>query len=165
MANEAHSLVLMAVLCLCPASAKPAPTATKDPYHIIAERNCFRLTPVPPPQPAPAQPALPLPKVVLTGITTILGNKEALLKVQFPATPGQPAKQQSYILAEGQRDGVIQVVEVNAKLGRVKLNNSGTVMEITFQKPEVAARPTTPVRSPWPRPGWARVPTQSFVRH
>ena len=97
---------------------------------------------------------------MLTGITTILGNKRALLKVQFPPKPPQPAKEQSYILTEGQRDGSIEVLEINEKTASVKVDNSGTVMEITFEKPS----PTPPASTPRPQPYWPRLPMQAGVR-
>jgi hypothetical protein len=97
-------------------------------------------------------PSTPLPKILLKGITTIFGDKRALLKVQFPAKPPQPAKEQSYILTEGQRDGAIEILEINEKTARVKVDNCGTVMEITFEKPP----PTPPPAAPRPNPYWPR---------
>ncbi len=124
-----------------------------DPYHEIAARNVFGLRP-PPARVEP--PPAPLPQVVLTGITTILGNKRALLKIRFPAQPSRPAKEESCILTEGQRDGPVEVLAINEKTAQVKLDNSGTVCVITFEKlpptPPPAARPRLPPSPYWPRP-------------
>jgi hypothetical protein len=97
---------------------------------------------------------------MLTGITSILGNKRALLEVEFPAKPPQPVKEQSYILTEGQRVGSIEVLEINEKTSRVKVDNSGAVTEITFEK----TSPKPPASTPRPQPNWRRPPTPAFVR-
>jgi hypothetical protein len=144
---------------LCAPVASASPTASDNPYHQIAERNVFGLRP---PQPSRVEPPpAPLPKIVLTGITTILGNKRALLKVQFPAQTRQPAKEESCSLAEGQRDGPIEVLEINEKTAQVKVDNSGTVLVVTFEKP----LPTPPaVARPQPRPNWPHLPAQAALR-
>jgi len=104
-----------------------------NPYQGIVERNVFNLKPLPPAGPAEPPPA-PVPKITLTGITTILGNKRALMKVLEPPKPPQPAKEESYILTEGQRDGEIEVLAIDEQAGSVKVNNHGTVQELTFDK-------------------------------
>src|SRR5207249_3040854 len=74
------------------------------------------------------------PKITLTGITDILGKKQALMNVAMPAKPPEPAKQQSFIIAMGQRDGDIEVLDIDEKIGSVKLNNFGTEMLLTMEK-------------------------------
>jgi hypothetical protein len=144
---------------LCSLVAGASPSSSGNPYHQIAERNVFGLRPPQPPRVEP--PPAPLPKIVLTGITTILGNKRALLKIQFPAQPSKPAKEESCVLAEGQRDGLIEVLEINEKTAQVKVDNSGAVSVITFEK----AGPTPPaVAPPPPRPYWPRLPAQAGLR-
>lgn len=133
-------------LCTEPSASNAA--NTKNPYSAIAARNVFGLRPpqvirrelLPP----------PLPKVMLTGITTILGDKRALFKIQFPARPREPIKIEYCILTEGQGHGSIEVLEIDDKAGTVKLDNSGTVMAISLEKqpptpPPTAAR-TNPTR-------------------
>jgi hypothetical protein len=145
-------------LALCSAASGVVSNSSGNPYHDIPERNVFGLRPA---QPAHVElPSTPLPKILLTGITTILGDKRALFKVQFPAWLSHPAKEQSCILAEGQRDGSIEVLEINEKTASVKVNNSGTVMEITFEKPS----PKPPPVNPRPRLYWPRLPVQAIVR-
>ena len=118
-----------------------------NPYQGIVDRNAFNLKP-PPPPPDPESLKPPPLKITLTGITTILGNKRALLKTAPPpGKPGEPAKtEQSYILTEGQRDGDIEVLEIDDKAGSVKVNNSGTIMTLTFEKdgPKIASTPAPP---------------------
>src|ERR1700720_2046820 len=77
-----------------------------NPYQGIVDRNVFSLRNPPPPPPPPSNDPPP-PKLTLTGITTILGGKRALLKGTPPPAKGEPAKEQFYMLSEGQRDGNI----------------------------------------------------------
>jgi len=103
-----------------------------NPYEGIVERNVFSLKPPPPPGPAPTATS-PAVKMTLTGITTILGKKQALLCAQVPPLgPTQPAKQESYILAEGQRDGDIEVVSIDENAGVVKITNRGSPETLDF---------------------------------
>src|SRR5258707_11419422 len=71
-----------------------------------------------------------------------MGRKLAIMKVFFPGKTGEPAKEESYMLAQGQRDGNIEVLEVNEQAGTVKVNNFGTVMTLTFEKE--TAKPAIP---------------------
>lgn len=119
-----------------------APDASTSQYRTITDRNVFGLRP-PPVGPAVTNAPAALPKITLTGITTILGNKRALMKVApHGMKPGDP-KEQSVILTEGQREGEIEVLQIDEKRGTVKVNNSGTEMLLTFEK-DGAKLPTTP---------------------
>src|SRR5437016_10139298 len=110
------------VLGLLCTTALAIPPNSADEYQKIPERNVFGLTEPPEQvQQTAVEPPAALPKVFLTGITTIFGNKMALFSVQFPAKAGQPAREQSLTLAEGQGDEGIEVLSVdeNAKVVRV----------------------------------------------
>jgi len=141
-------------------SEKPMTTAAAatNPYRRICERNVFGLRP--PPVSHTELPPAPLPKVTLTGITTILRGKRALLKIQYPVRPGQPAKTETCILGEGQQDGPIEVLEIDEKAAMVKLNNSGTVSMITFEKPN----PTPAQSASRPNPYAPHFPFRSTAR-
>lgn len=142
----------VAVLGL-PANASVGETSPGQ-YHVIPERNVFGLRP-PPAQPNAAAPQAPLPKITLTGITTILGNKRALMKVApSHVKPGEPAKEESLILTEGQREGEVEVLQIDEHAGSVKVNNSGTVMTLTFEKDgvKVPATPAPRMAPPLPNP-------------
>ncbi len=117
-----------------------APAFAGSPYQSISDRNVFHLkaATITRSETAPA----PLPKIHLTGITTILKGKRALLKVEFPAKPPQPAREESYILTEGQRTGSIEVLEINEKKDQVKVDYSGTITNLTFEKIAPAHTPT-----------------------
>jgi len=114
-----------------------------NPYKSIMERNPFGLLPPPPPAP-PADTNPPPSNIKLTGITTILGIKNALLMAQ---EPGPGGKNQSYILTEGQREGQIEVLNIDNVAGSVKVSNAGTVSTLTFDKDGMKA-PAAPAAAP-----------------
>jgi hypothetical protein len=104
------------------------------PYLGIAGSNVFHLKPLQRREADP--PELALPRIKLVGITTF-GDKRALLNVFLPAAPPEPASEHSCILAVGQREGPIQLLEVDELAGRVTLRNSGKEMLLTleYEKP------------------------------
>jgi hypothetical protein len=157
-AGKPAALVMGSLLCCGTAFAIVGETGG-NPYQGIVDRNVFGLKP-PPPPPAPETQLPPAPKVTITGITTILGNKRVLLKVASPAKPPEPAREQSYILAEGQRDGDIEVMQIDEKSGDVKLNDFGTVMTLNIEKdgPKLASSPAPGIP---PMPGVPGVPGTS----
>ncbi|HVV70586.1 MAG TPA: hypothetical protein VHI52_03665 [Verrucomicrobiae bacterium] len=138
---------LLAAVCLG-ALCMGGSVSAAGPYAMIYERNAFGLRP---PQPVTVIPAEgPAPKVHLTGITTILQDKRALFKVEYPAKPRERAKEESFILTEGQKAGPIEVLEIDVKKARVKVKNSGTVTTLMFEKtgPAPAAPQRTPLLPP-----------------
>jgi hypothetical protein len=122
---------LLCSLALCGAATAVA-ISSENPYQMVVERNVFALKPPAPPAPDPASIKPPAPKVILNGIITLLGNKRALLKMTPPAAKGEQAKEQSYVLTEGQRDGDLEVIKIDEKAGMVTVNDFGTVTNITF---------------------------------
>jgi hypothetical protein len=126
--------------------------ADTSPYQRIPSRNVFDLRD-PPLTQTPEPPPTPRPKIRLTGITTIFGDKRALLMVQEPATPGKPpGPETSCILAVGQRQGGIEILEINEKAGTVKVNNDGNISVMTFD--EVKLPNASPAQSiPGPMTG------------
>jgi hypothetical protein len=122
---------LLYSLVLCGAATAVA-ISSENPYQMVVERNVFALKPPAPAAPDPASIKPPAPKVILNGIITLLGNKRALLKMTPPAAKGEPAKEQSYVLTEGQRDGDLEVIKIDEKAGMVTVNDFGTVTNITF---------------------------------
>jgi hypothetical protein len=129
------------------------PDTPANPYQLIVDRNVFGLKP-PPPPPDPEAAKPPPSKITLTGITTILGNKRALMKTPPPpGKPGEAAKtEQSFILAEGERGGDIEVIEIDEKSMTVKVNNAGVVESLNFEKNGAKLPATAP---PQPPPGAA----------
>jgi hypothetical protein len=84
------------------------------------------------------------------GITTILHDKRALLKVYFPARPPEPAKEVSCILTPGQREGPIEVLAIDETTGSVKVNNSGTEMVLNLARDGPRHEDTPPPGAPPP---------------
>ena len=99
-----------------------------NPYAPIVVRNVFGLNP---PQPVDTNaPQADLPKITPNGIMSIFGQLQVLFKVAGTAKPGQPAKDESYILSEGQRQDEIEVIQIDEKASLVTFNNHGTVQEL-----------------------------------
>jgi hypothetical protein len=131
----------------------PVANASGNPYLGIVGRNVFRLKP---PQSQAREPAsAPLARVRAVGITTMLGDKRALLKVYLPARPPEPAREVACILKVGQREGPIEVLDINEIAGSVKVDNSGTGMILKLEKesshllnaPPLPELPPLPIQS------------------
>ena len=119
----------------------------ENPYHAIVERNVFDLKPPPPPPAAPTVTNTPPPNVKLTGITSLLGVKRAFFMVAPAAQPGKPpGKEESFIIEEGQRQGVIEVMEIDQKALTVRIKNDGT--ESTLALDTSPKLPTGPGGAP-----------------
>ena len=128
MADNAKILSCILSLFIVSTAAEAVGADSENPYQGIVDRNVFGLKP-PPPPPSPEEKKVDLPPITLTGITTILGNKRALMNLQRPGKPVQ-----SFILSEGQRDGDIEVLEIDEKAGSVKISQSGTIVPLSFEK-------------------------------
>jgi hypothetical protein len=125
------SLAAAAIAC---ASANAAGLPQREnPYRRIALRNVFGLRAQPAAQPV-APPTPPLPKMTLTGITTIFGMKRAFLEITPLAKPGVPAVPKSCMLKEGDHEGEVQIKEIDPKSEVVKVSCSGTMVTLTFDK-------------------------------
>jgi hypothetical protein len=144
----------LAGLALCIAANAATSESSGSPYSGIVERNVFGLKP-PPPPPDPAANKPPPPKIFLQGITTFGGIKRALFKAQMPSKPGEPPKgEQSFILAEGQRDGDMEVVAIDANPpGSVKVNAFDTIITLDFEHNGIKTTTAAPVPGGPPRPG------------
>jgi hypothetical protein len=162
----------------------PRINAGDNPYKVIVDRNVFDLKdPPPPPPPDPTN--APPPNVELTGIMSVLGEKQALFMVQDAPSPGkQPKLAESFILTVGQREGPLEVLAIDEKSKKVKIKNDGIVSTITFEtktktsgpmrgQPANAAsfgKPPNPFagRRPWPgqnsNPFQPQLPLQSGRR-
>lgn len=124
-----------------PATA-PAPQAestSEQPYSAIWVRNVFDLKPKEAAVVA-ASTNPPPANVHLIGITTLFGTR-ALISIQPANTPGQPPqKEQTYTMSEGQRQGLIELLEIDPKNRKVKIKNEELVSTITFE----TNRPSAP---------------------
>ncbi len=155
-------LIVCAGILVLSAAANAASAATADagnPYaDTIVGRNVFSLkTPPPPPNPEDLVKKDPPPKILLQGLTTILGRPQVLFKVQIPAKPGQPAKEESFVMTEGERQGEIEVLDIDESAGEVKFNNHGTVEPLNM-KDHVAKAPASASPMALPQPGRPTIP-------
>lgn len=105
------------------------------PYHAIVDRNVFDLRDKPevkdegPPPPPP-------PNVKLIGIMMISGRVQGVFSVQDPVPGKQPV---SYILADGERHGSldVKVLDLAAKTARVQIDSD--VVTLKLEKPTAVA--------------------------
>ena len=104
------------------------------PYSAIAATNVFRLKVPREPKPPEPVPIPPPPLITLQGITTISGYREVLFKVTMPARPPEPAREIAYVLSEGQREGEIEVLEINERAGTARFRNHGVEQLLTLGK-------------------------------
>jgi hypothetical protein len=133
-------------LVLCTGALGITPDSTSNPYQGIVDRNIFGLRPPPPPPSTdPVKP--PPPAVSLTGISTILGRKLAFMSVQIPPKAGEQAKPgpQFLTLGVGEREGEIEVIDIDEKGGIVKLNDYGVITNVPFAK--LPNTPSAPVNT------------------
>ena len=109
---------------------------------------------------------------------SIFGQLQVLFKVAGTAKPGQPAKDDSYILSEGQRQDEIEVIHIDEKASLVTFNNHGTVQEIPLDQRAGGLHTPMPASGRagqigWQRPMartvaegvWAAVPPTVPARH
>src|SRR6266487_6379792 len=150
-------LSLLVLVSTLTARATTAETdAQGNPYQAIVGRNVFSLKP-PPPPPPPEDPLKknPPPTIKLQGVQTILGRRQVLFKV--PAKPpGQP-KEESFLMNEGERQGEIEVVQIDMQTEAVKFNNHGQEQLLNMKddadKPAIGAVPPPPGLPPGALPG------------
>jgi hypothetical protein len=129
------------------------PAAMDNPYNPIVERNIFDLHD-PPPPPEPKSTNAPPPNIHLTGITTILGKKQAYFLLQSAPVPGKPAQGDTYMtLGEGQRKDMLEVLSIDPKSKMVKISNSGNISTITFETNKLAFAAPHPAGGPAGNPG------------
>ena len=118
-----------------------------------------------PPKPSP-------PRMTLNGIVEFSGRKFAAITVAVHTKPGAKAAEQAMTLMIGQRQGEIEVLDIDEKAGIVKVNYSSTVINLTWgnnglkirsaptpiqpaeHPPADTARsgssPPIPISKPWP---------------
>ena len=135
----------------------------ENPYAPIVARNVFGINPPAPVDPNQAS-AVPPPKITPNGIMSSFGRLQALFKVSIPAKPGQPAKDQSYILGEGEAQDDIEVTKIDEKGGLVTFNNHGTIQELPLANTAAAAGSSAPAQSgPERGPGPGGFPKPGFA--
>jgi len=142
MALGACGVLLAAVVCAdVDAPSEPA-------KHVFLVRNPFGLKP-PPTNTVAAGPTNPPVKVdlKLAGITSDSAGKRAWIVIPpSPARPGVAAVTNSthFAIAEGGRQGEIEVLEVNPKENTVKILNAGVAVTLDFASHGLAAPAALP---------------------
>jgi hypothetical protein len=135
------------VACLAPVGWAAGTPESSPPYAVIASRNVFDLLPLTNNEAADAAAlAADLPKITPNGIMNLFGKLQVIFKVAESKPvgrpmPGQPNKDTSYVMCEGERQDEIEVIKINEADAVVTFNNHGTVQEL----PLVAAAPGGPV--------------------
>jgi hypothetical protein len=104
------------------------------PYSAIWLRNVFDLKPPPPPPVTAPVSTGPPSNIQLKGITTMHGTKRVMIDVQAAGSTGK-----SYIMREGERQGELEILEINPKTATVKIKNDDVVSTITFSTNAVPA--------------------------
>lgn len=136
----------VSVVGMCAFTIPSFALTAETPYQPIVERNIFALKPPTPPSVAVPETAAPPPNVELRGISTLFGRPQVLLTIKTAGKPPETPKDQSLILDVGQRDGDVEVLEINPAIGAVRLRNQGKEIALTLA--ENAVKPTataTPV--------------------
>jgi hypothetical protein len=127
---------------------------SSNPYAPVVERNVFGLVPIPTNPPVDTTPATPPPKITPNGIMSIFGQFQVLFKVATPAKPGQPQKDDSYVLSEGERQDDIEVKKIDEKNNLITFNNHGTIQMLPLANaPTISAPSSAPVNVGMPQRG------------
>ena len=100
-----------------------------NPYQAIVAQNAFALKPATAVVVSATE--TPPSEITLNGITTIFGDRRALFKVQPPS----PAGQQSYFLSEGERADGLELLAVDMRASKIKINNHGIIQTIALCSP------------------------------
>jgi hypothetical protein len=118
---------------------------TGNPYATVVERNIFGLVPIPTVDPAAqAPPADPPPKITPNGIMNLFGKLQVLFKVPAKPKAGQPPKEESYVLSEGERQDDIEVLKIDEAGSLVTFNNHGTRQELPLANAPNISTPAAP---------------------
>jgi hypothetical protein len=125
-----------------------------NPYTPIVTRNVFGLVPIPTNAP-PVDPAslVPPPKITPNGIMTLFGKLQVLFKVAGVAKPGQPPKEESYMMSEGDRQNEIEVQKIDEPSATITFINHGVVQELGLVAGGTSGGAPAPAAGGVPPPG------------
>jgi hypothetical protein len=129
---------VMAVVMLAGAGIAHA----DHPYEVITAKNAFGLKAAPVmEQKVETEPVVPQSSIILSGLASVEGKKQVFLRV---TAPGE--KEAKYVrLGELERDGNIEVLEIDLKNERVRIKHNGQSMVMTFATHGVKAGTLPPV--------------------
>ena len=137
------TFILVGALAVGGAVQKASGVVKDNPYQSIIDRNAFNLNPPPPPE-TNAPPAPPN-KILLTGVMSIGETTKAMLEITEPGPGKLPQKP---ILAAGQKEYGVEVLDIDAEKGAVKVKNCGIEVVLTFEKDGKTNAPTALVSMP-----------------
>ena len=163
---RASGLESLLAICLSGVVLSASALVADNPYSTIVERNAFALKPPTPPV-VVTPPAPPASNVELRGITTLLGRPQVLLNFKMPGKPPEPPKDRSLVMDVGQREGEVEVLEINPATGSIRIRNQGNelAMNLKDNAPKAQAAPnlappaTVPGALPMPAAGGIPAPT------
>jgi hypothetical protein len=104
-----------------------------------------------------------LPKITLLGISAVVGDKKALLKVETQPNSLGASKMESLILGEHQKSGQVEVFEINQEAGTVRLRCSGVVTTLSLNMDDATAGAEVPQTIPR-LSGLINLPEMKLVR-
>jgi hypothetical protein len=102
-----------------------AAIAAANPYETISQRNIFHLSPPKPEVSKPGEVFKPPPDIKLNGIAAFGSHKWVLLS---RAEPGKVPRH--LLMREGEKDGGLEIVDVDEIAAIVKLRSAGALMEL-----------------------------------
>ena len=137
------TLILVGALAVGGAVKKASGVVKDNPYQSIIDRNAFNLNPPPPPE-TNAPPAPPN-KILLTGISSMGDVPKVFLEITEPGPGKLPQKP---ILAAGQKEYGVEVLDIDAEKGTVKVKNGSIEVVLTFEKDGKTNAPTALVSMP-----------------
>lgn len=128
------SLMWMPVMLALTATAGRASIAETNgnPYQVIVERNAFGLKPPPPPPVVTNKPP-EVHNIKFTGISHDGAGKKAYLMSTDPPKAGQPAVVEYYCLGEGQKQGEIEVKQIDETAETVTILNGIELLTLNFK--------------------------------
>lgn len=139
------------LVCLSARADADTAFAPSNPYLAISSRNVFALVPIPVvTNTTEIAPKDPPPKITPNGIMSLFGQLQVLFKVAVPAKAGQPAKEDSYVMAAGERQNDIEVVSIDHDRAIIKFINHGVPQELPLTD---APKLTGPAPGPSGAPG------------
>ncbi|MHB8520120.1 MAG: hypothetical protein ACYDH9_05130 [Limisphaerales bacterium] len=151
-----NSLMWMPVMLALTATAGRASIAETNgnPYQVIVERNAFGLKPPAPPPTVTNKPP-EVHNIKFTGISHDGGGKKAYLMSADPPKAGQPAAVEYYCLGEGQKQGEIEVKQINETDETVTVLKGLELLTLNFKDHgnTASAPPAQPGLPGMPAPG------------
>ena len=157
MKSAAKILIAVAML-VCVIARADELASNANPYASLVERNVFGLVPVPTNPPVDPTPPPPPVKITLTGIMKLFENNyQAIFKTPGMVKPGQPPKEESYVMGVGERQDDIEVKKIDDVAGVVTFENHGVIQELPLEM--VKNAPAAPAGVPPPAGVPGVVPT------